>query len=197
MLRERHAGTYRVSSYFLAKSTVEVIFNVPFLIMFSLITYYRIGFREGASHVMIYTVILILADTAALSLTNAMSVLFVSIEVGTVANAFAFELVRYFGGWYVSPIVQRQYPLWKFFNFCDYLHYAFMASTINEFKHLPLHCKKKQYNAKGVCPITDGSVVLAQYGYDQITLEEAIGYLILIIVIWRFISYLALRFIKF
>mmetsp|Transcript_30251 Transcript_30251/g.43235 ORF Transcript_30251/g.43235 Transcript_30251/m.43235 type:complete len:209 (+) Transcript_30251:35-661(+) len=101
MLRERQGGTYYVSAYYLGKTTVEAIFYLPVLLVFSLITYYLIGFVNEPAHFIRYFVFLILTNNASIALANAISCVFVSIEMATVVTAFAFEITRLYGGWYI------------------------------------------------------------------------------------------------
>ena len=101
MLRERHGGTYYVSAYFLAKTTVEAVFHLPILLTFSLITYYLINFVNSPRHFVTYFVFIILTNNASIALANAISCVFVSIEMATVVTAFAFEITRLYGGWFI------------------------------------------------------------------------------------------------
>ena len=48
-LRERQAGTYYTSSYFLAKITAETLVQIPQPIIFSCIVYFLIGLQPEAS----------------------------------------------------------------------------------------------------------------------------------------------------
>jgi ATP-binding cassette subfamily G (WHITE) protein 2 len=44
-LRERAAGTYYASAYFLAKSTAETLFQLPVPIIFSVVCYWIVGLQ--------------------------------------------------------------------------------------------------------------------------------------------------------
>lgn len=104
MLRERHGGTFYVSAYFLAKTTVEAIYYLPVLLTFSLITYYLIGFVNDPKHFITYFVFIILTNNASIALANAISCVFISIELATVVTAFAFEITRLYGGWFIRYV---------------------------------------------------------------------------------------------
>jgi hypothetical protein len=104
MLRERHGGTYYVSAYYLAKTTVEAIFQLPMLLTFSLITYYLINFVNDSRHFIVYFVLIILTNNAAVAMTNAISCVVVSIEMATVMTAFIFEINRLYGGWFIRYV---------------------------------------------------------------------------------------------
>lgn len=196
MLRERQSGTYRVSAYYLAKSTVETILEIPQLIIFCLITYYEIGFREGGRHFMIYASFITLSNISATSLTNAISCLSVSIELTTVITAFTFEISRMYGGWFLNPLQIRQFKKWQFFSATNYVKYAFFGIALNEFTDLPLECRPSELK-NGKCPYTDGSQVLHVYGYDLFDMPFCCGMLILIILTYKIATYVALKYIKF
>jgi len=44
-LRERAAGTYHASAYFLAKMTSETLFQLPVPVIFSCIVYFLVGLQ--------------------------------------------------------------------------------------------------------------------------------------------------------
>eukprot|EP01038_Epipyxis_sp_PR26KG_P006990 gene6990-9552_t len=196
MLRERHAGTYRVSAYYLAKSSVEAIAETPQILLYSIITYYLIGFQDVPRKFMTYAFFMFLTNLAATSLTNALCALFVSIELSTVIIAFSFEIMRMYGGWFLSPIQIRDYSQFDFFSATSYIKYGFFGVANNEYDGLKLHCLTSQLKS-GKCPVTTGEQQLALYGYDIFPISTCIGVLIAMIVIYKFITYAGLKLIKY
>lgn len=100
----------------------------------------------------------------------------------------------------LSPILiaTPAYSKWSFFLNTTYVSYGFFGAMINQFQDLTLTCTSKQL-VKGVCPITNGNQVLAQYGYNSppLTITHCAGMLFVLIIGYRIIGYLGLRFIKF
>ncbi|GIM12604.1 hypothetical protein Vretimale_15949, partial [Volvox reticuliferus] len=72
-LRERAAGTYHVSAYFLAKITAETVSQLPAPILFSCVVYFLVGFQAVASKFFIFMAFMVLCSLSATSLALAVS----------------------------------------------------------------------------------------------------------------------------
>ena len=94
MLREEAAGTYRISTYFLARTIVDMLVQIPQAVLYSVIVYYMIGYQPDASKLMIFMCALILDGMAALSLATMVACLCITVELSTVVLSFVFELNR-------------------------------------------------------------------------------------------------------
>ena len=141
----------------------------------------------------IFTSFQFLINIAAVSIINAISCLAFSIELTTAVTAFSFEIYRLFAGFFIPPINLAQYPQFDFFSITNACKYGFIGTAINQFKGLEFTgCP----TPPGSC-IYNGDVIIAKYGYDQFTMTQCAGYTIVIILFWKFITYLGLRFIKF
>lgn len=211
MLRERAAGTYYVSAYFFAKTVADMTVQIISPVLFTVIAYPLIGFQNDGTHFMRFMSFMILDSFAATSLANMISCIFVSIELSTVVLACAYEWVRLFGGWFISPALMATYPEWKFADALSYIKYAFIAVSLNEDDGLVLHCLQKERtpptsigaetfaNCK-IPPLVSypytGASYNSLYGYDHYTIEFCAGMLITYIIVCRLLAYLGLRFIK-
>jgi ATP-binding cassette subfamily G (WHITE) protein 2 len=102
-----------------------------------------------------------------------------------------FEASRLYGGFFASPKLLEQIPDWKFVDALSYLKYTFLGIAINELEDLTLECVPGQK-----CTYTKGSQIMAAMGYDRYTKEYCAGLLIVLIIGWRLLAYLGLRFIK-
>lgn len=65
MLKERASRSYHVGAYFWSKTAAETPRSFLLNLLFSIITYFMVGFRSGASHFFIYTVIVFLVSQTA------------------------------------------------------------------------------------------------------------------------------------
>lgn len=184
-----------MSAYFLAKTTVETIVEIPQLVIFTVMTYFLFGLRPGGNHFMIYAVFLVLGNIAAMALTHAISCLAVSVQLATVVIAFTMEISRLYGGWFLNPIQLRDFKEWQFFSATAYVKYMFFGITLNEFTDLSLKCRPSELK-KGVCPVTNGSQVTHQYGYDLFDIAFCIEMLVVIIIVYKIVAFLALKYIK-
>lgn len=116
----------------------------------------------------------------------------VTFERSIVALCFLFEVSRLFGGYYTSPKLLNDYPDWRFADALSYIKYAYIALALNYLTSLHIACD----GVVQTCPITSGEELIVKYGYDQYTIGSCIGYLVVLIVGFRLIGYISLRFIK-
>ena len=111
------------------------------------------------------------------------------------------EVCRLFGGFFLSP---KNLP--KYFSWLDalsYVKYAYIAISLNELDGLELHCNPGEFKSRLVngvsqqyCPTTTGQQTIDSLGLDFISMGGAIGVLVGMIVFFRLVSYLAIRFMK-
>ena len=204
MLRERAAGAYRVSSYFVAKTIGDMIFQILSPILYTCIVYYNIGFQSEASKFFIFMGFMILASMAATSISNMISCICVSIELSTIILAAVYEISRLYGGWFISPKLLFQYPNWKFADSLSYIKYTFVGVSLNENDGLLITCAQSELDSNNKCiippintPPYTGAAFNSYYGYDNYTISFCAGILIAYIIISRLIGYVALRYIKY
>lgn len=193
VLRERAAGSYGVSSYFMARTTVDFIGTFWPPIIFSCIVYWSINYQHNAGKFFLYMFFIILNTWAAISLGCLVVCMCVSIEKSTIVLSFLFEISRLFGGLYTNPDQLLDYPKWKFADALSYIKYAFIGVSLNEYHGLDFDtstCKPGK-----ACTYTGHDIIVDQ-GYDQYTIGECIACLIALIVGFRLLAYIALRFIK-
>jgi len=194
MIRERAAGTYYVSSYFMAKTAVDMAFQLMGPVLFAILIYPLIGYQPRADKFFVYLGFMILDTYAATALATAVSCLCVSIDLSTVILSVLFEICRLYGGFFTSPKQLDSYPGWKFADVLSYIKYTFVGIALNELTDLELSCTSQEISS-GTCTST-GEAISASKGYNEYSMELCAGLLILYIFIFRFIGYLGLRFIK-
>lgn len=185
MLRERQAGAYQVSSYYLARSTMDFLTTIIPPVVFSAIVYNGVGYVQDSNLYGLYMLFIILDNWAASSLCTAVVCTFVSIERSTVIMSFLFEFSRLFGAYYTSPKEMLSSPNWKWADALSYLKYTFVGSVLPILRSVPGHG-----------PNSRTQQIIDQYGYDQYTVGECIAGVIALIVGFRIIGYLSLRYIK-
>jgi ATP-binding cassette subfamily G (WHITE) protein 2 len=190
MLRERAAGAYTISSYFLAKTAVDFLTQLWTPILFSCIVYWMIGYQPLPGKFFIFMMFMILNGAAATSVAAAVSCLCVSVELSTVALSMILELSRLYGGFFTSPAQLDDFPEWKWLDVMSYLKYAFVGVALNELHGLQLSCDDDGANCQTAESITKAK------GYDQYTIGFCAGILVVYIVVTRVIGYLGLKFIK-
>lgn len=202
MLRERQSGAYHVSSYFMAKTTVDMVTQLWPPILFSCIVYFAIGYQPLARKFFMYMFFMILDSLAAVGLAQCVTCFCVSVEMSTIVLSCLFEMCRLYGGFFASPAqinIPRMHP-WRFADALSYIKYAFVGVALNEFHGLELgppasgSCTE-QALAAGSC-YTEGSQIIEVRGYDEYTIGQCVGMLIMWNVVYRILAYLGLRFIR-
>lgn len=194
MLRERSAGTYFVSSYFMAKTAKDLLVNLWQPILFTCIVYFLIGYQARADKFFIYMMFMVLDTFAATSLATAITCCFVSIEMSTVVLASMLEVSRLYGGFFTSPLQLNAAPNWRFADALSYLKYAFVGVALNELHGLELTCTASDI-AKKSC-FTTGEEIVASFGYEEYTIGFLAGILAVFIVGCRLVAFLGLKYIK-
>lgn len=194
ILRERAAGAYHVSAYFLAKSLVDILSVSWGPSVFCAIVYPTIGYQNDASHFFIYWIFMVLDSLAALSLATCVSCCCVSVEMSTVVLSVLLEISRLYGGFFTSPLQLKEFPEWRFADALSYLKYTFVGVALNELTGLELTCTAAEV-AANTC-ITSGETIIKSKGYDEYTIGFCAGILVVYIVGLRIISFIALRVIN-
>lgn len=194
ILRERAAGAYDVSAYFLAKTVTDLLSQSWAPTLFCAIVYPTIGYQNTADKFLCYWILLLLCNWSALSLATCVSCVCVSLEMSTVILSLLLELSRLYGGFFTSPQQLLSFPQWKFVDALSYLKYAFVGIAVNELSGLTLSCSDNEVKS-GSC-IRTGEAIMAARGYDQYTVSFCAGILVVYIIGMRILAYLALRYIK-
>jgi len=186
MLRERQAGAYQVSTYYLARTTIDFVSTIISPVVFSAIVFSTVGYQPDSNLYGTFMIFCILDNWAASSLCTAVVCTCVSIERSTVVMSFLFEFCRLFGGYYTSPLQMHDYPNWKWADALSYLKYTFVGAVLPILRAIPGHD----------LPNSNTQKIIGQFGYDQYTVSECIGGVIALIVGFRLLGYLGLRFVK-
>lgn len=180
------------------------IIGLPFLfiiaLLFSIVTYFLIDFRQTASAFWIYQAWLFLDLVAAESLVFFVASVFPIFVVALAITAFANGLWMCVDGFLVPMNILN--PFWKYvFHYIDYQAYVFQGMMVNQFKEGTYDCDlvdgkyscqyPSKLNAQGKI---DGAAILRTLKITLGQEGEWFGIMIAIIVVYRILGYLALRF---
>jgi ATP-binding cassette subfamily G (WHITE) protein 2 len=195
IIRERSAGTYYVSAYFLAKSLADMIVQSVPPIIFALIVYPTIGFKQYERRFGDFLVFNLLTALGCVSVTTFISCLCVTVERTTVIMACYLEIARLYCTFYMSPALMNSYPQWQWITNFSYLKYSFIGLALNQLTDQEFYCKPEEF-VGGICLITNGNQVIAKNEYDMYDRDDQFWQYILFIIAARFAGYLCIRFIK-
>ena len=143
MLRERASGAYYVSAYYLAKSLVELLFQLPAPIIYSAFTVPLTGLQGSATKFCTYMMFSMFLSVSATSLANLMSCICVSIEMSTVVLAMLMEFSRLYSAFFVSPMQLDNLAggKWNFADALSYMKWCYVGLCLNEYTDLQLSCQ--------------------------------------------------------
>ncbi|KAG0005429.1 hypothetical protein BGZ80_007768 [Entomortierella chlamydospora] len=127
-LRERAAGMYRTSSYFMAKTIVETLSYTILSVVFVVITYYLIGLHGSLIY---YFVTVAVFVNVALSLIAAIGAGAENSEIGMNILSLVNTMAMLFSGFIVSRTDIPRGWIWAFW--ASYYQWTFQGMLVNEF----------------------------------------------------------------
>eukprot|EP01126_Amoeba_proteus_P050240 TRINITY_DN591_c0_g1_i18.p1 TRINITY_DN591_c0_g1~~TRINITY_DN591_c0_g1_i18.p1 ORF type:complete len:459 (-),score=68.82 TRINITY_DN591_c0_g1_i18:184-1560(-) len=197
ILRERMAGTYYSSAYFVSKSLTDIVTQAPVPIIFTVIVYWLIGFQASAGKFFLFMWFMFLCNLAATSLATAVSAIGRTTDMAVAILPMALEICRLFGGFFLPPITLPAYFSWL--DALSYVKYTYVGVSLNELHGLQYNCTSKQLVTQGnmtYCPVTTGEQTIASLGLDYISIGACIAILLAYSIGFRFFAYLGVRFIR-
>lgn len=192
VLRERAAGSYYVSAYYMAKIVAETLLQLTSPVIFSAIVYWLVGFQYSAAKFFIFTAFMVLCSLTATSIALFISAVCRTTTLAVSVLPLALEISRLFGGYFLSPANLPNYFSWL--DALSYAKYTYIGAALNELTDLHLTCTTAQQNANGECP--GGEATIVSLGLDKLSINACAGILVLMIVFFRIGAYLAIRYIK-
>ncbi|KAF7189210.1 ABC transporter G family member 15 [Pseudocercospora fuligena] len=198
--KERANGLVGPFAFMISNFVIGLPFLYLIAMLFSLVTYWLINFRHSGSAFWISSTWLFLDLLAAESLVVLVSSMFPVFVVALAVTAFANGLWMCVDGFLVPLSILNDF--WKYvFHYIDYQAYVFQGMMVNEFKERTYNCDRLgdgyacQYpsdlNAEGRI---DGSAVLSAFKIATDKQGQWFGIMIAIIIAYRILGYVALRF---
>ena len=201
--RERANGLVGPLSFMIANFLIGLPFLFLITVVFSVVEYWLSNFRADGSAFMKWVLWLFLDLLAAESLVVLVSAVVPIFVVALAVTAFANGLWMTVDGFLVPMNILN--PFWKYvFHYIDYQAYVFQGMMVNEFKDRTYTCPKSadggyqcmyagDLNSEGRIRGTD---VLKSFNITTGLEGQWIGIMIGIILGYRILGYLALRFLK-
>ena len=179
------------------------IIGIPYLfliaVLFSVVAYWLGNFAPTGTAFCTWVMWLFLDLLAAESLVVLLSSLIPIFVVALAATAFANGLWMCVGGFMVQPEALNVF--WRYvFHYIDYQAYVFRGMMVNEFGERNYSCERLEdggcfcmYSSRlqEQC-LVEGKAVLESYGYGTQNLEQYVGYLVVIIFVYRVLGWLVL-----
>jgi hypothetical protein len=184
---------YQASAYFLARSLAEVPTQLipPFVL--GTIVYWITNLERDAGKYFVFIAFVELGAFSAMSLGLAISAVARTTTLAAALVPLFVEVFRLFGAFYVTPnLMSQDYPYFLWITSVSFVQYAYLGVFQNEFQGMEIECPQGL-----VCPFRTGQEYLESLDSEFIPIWACALVLIAMIILFRFIAYLGIRFIKF
>jgi hypothetical protein len=197
--KERANGLYGPTAFMIANFIIGLPYLFIITILFSVISYWLGNFQPTAAGFWTWVMWLFLDLLAAESLVVLLSSLIPIFVVALAATAFANGLWMCVNGFMVQPETLNVF--WRYvFHYIDYQAYVFRGMMVNEFGERNYSCETL---ADGGCQcmypsalqdqcLIEGKAVLGVYGYNTENLGKYVGYMLVIVFVYRMLGWLVL-----
>jgi ABC-type multidrug transport system ATPase subunit/ABC-type multidrug transport system permease subunit len=189
-VREREANRYSPFAYYLSKAAVDLpLIRVLPPLVYGLIVYEMIGYREGTIHWIIYLASLTLCSLASSALLYAVGAAVPSVAVGNVIGALLLLFFMLFGGFLLNNGSAPDYVIWL--QSVSFFNHAFEAAASNELAGAVF-----QFDPAGYFSIdVDGQAYLDQLAFSPEMLPTNLAALGGMTALYLLLGYLLLHFI--
>ncbi|UZJ56055.1 hypothetical protein CBS101457_005375 [Exobasidium rhododendri] len=186
MKRERSAGMYRTSSFYLAELMVEIPSQMAQRALYYIILYWMIGLKATASAFFIFLAVNFVQVFTSVAIGLAIGAASPTVQIANILAPMINVVSLLFGG----NLLPSPPPWFIWLRYISPITYAYSAFSTNEYIGETYSCDG---DASSQCYAT-GEAVLRQYNLQTFTIAENIGFLFAIAFVWSLIGYVALRF---
>jgi ABC-type multidrug transport system permease subunit len=200
--RERANGLVGPSSFIVSNFIIGLPFLFLIAVIFSVVQYWLSNFRADGQAFMMWIMWLFLDLLAAESLVVFVSSIFPVFVVALAITAFMNGLWMSVMGFLVPLDILN--PFWKYaFHYIDYQAYVFQGMMVSEFEGRTYSCDGSEGNYQCMYPgdlnvegKIRGTDVLRAFSINTGREGQWVGIMIAIIVVYRLLAYLVLRFLR-
>jgi len=175
--RERAAGCYRTSSYFLATWSVEFPLLLVVVLLYGVICYWLVGLQPTGAHFMFFIWIILLVINVGFAVSQAISSAVTSVNMAIALYMIVLVYSLLLGGFIVNRNDMPNAMKWALKT--SYFNYGFQALCVNEFED-------KSY----------GHDTLDDLGMLSANKYQDMGVLICMFFALRLLAYFFLRYIQ-
>lgn len=187
LMKETACGSYRVSSYAIANGIVYLPFLLILAVLFTVPLYWLVGLNRNFMAFLHFLLLIWLILYTANSVVVCFSALVPNFIVGNSIIAGVMGSFFLFSGYFISKHGIPKY--WIFMHYLSLFKYPFEGFLINEFSKSG-KCLEYLF---GKCMVT-GEDILREEGYGEESRWRNLMVMVSFILVYRFISYVILRF---
>jgi len=193
--RERSSKTYRVTSYYLSKTIAEIPLMILWPIILASVAYYMIGLNPNVGRFFIFMGILVELNILGQGFGILVGTSMPTQQVAMAIHPVLITIMLLFGGFYVNESNIPDWLIWLFY--ISPFKYAFEALMLNEFTGETFICTAGEtVGPTHICPITQGSQVLAEFSMQNKILYLDILTLLGMLIAYRCLAYLSIRYLN-
>ncbi|KAJ1649884.1 hypothetical protein IWQ61_009161 [Dispira simplex] len=187
MSRERRGGTYRISTFYLAKFLTALPIPLVLNTIYCVGVYFLGNLHYRADKFFIFLGMIWLLILAMVSFGMAIGAIFHKIQVAQVIAPLLLIIGTWFGGNVISS--SQITPVLSWIRYLAPIYYVYHALAQNEFNGLTFTCGGAVNN---VC-LSSGTEVLREYDLDDLNIGICVACLLGLMVAYHVVIYLALR----
>lgn len=201
--KERANGLYGSAAFIIANFIIGIPYLFFIAVLFSVVSYWLGNFVPTGTAFFTWVMWLFLDLLAAESLVVLLSSLMPIFVVALAATAFANGLWMCVGGFLMQPEALNVF--WRYvFHYIDYQGYVFRGMMVNEFGKRNYTCEQTEGGGcfcmypsalQDQC-LVEGKAVLENYGYGTGNVGRYVGYMIVIVFVYRVLGWAALHLRK-
>ena len=191
---ERKAGSYPTSCYFVAKSLAELPIQLLATLTFCVIGYLLIGLQQEWDKFGVFCLVVVLDTLVAASYTVLIGSAVPDDKAAAILCPIGLTLFLLFGGFFLQATSVPPYWLWM--KAISFFKYAFHALARNEFSGLRLEChfsNTSSVDGRG-CIATGDEYLTRAFGTGTESLEADLAALAAMVIVYRFLAFLALSY---
>ncbi|CAO1622683.1 unnamed protein product [Sympodiomycopsis kandeliae] len=188
MKRERSAGLYRTSSFYLSKLFIEIPNNIVTRGPLFILLYWMLGLRPTAGAFFIFLAINSLQVISAVCLGLFIGGVSPSIELANIIAPLVNVVFLLFGG----NVLPSPPPWFVWLRWISPITYTYMALSQNEFSGQTFECNGGS-GSSSQC-YSNGKQVLQMYNLENFNIGANAGFLVAISVVLTLCGYIGLRY---
>jgi len=200
--KERSSGAYRLSAFYVAKTTVETPIELLYPTIYTIVAYWMAGLRASVGAFVLHLFVLSMIVLTALSIGLFVSATVRNLKLAQVLGNLTVLLALLAGGFYVNNKTLPSWVAWV--NSLSFIKYGFEALLIIEVQGRTFPCSTVPTIYSGglagtstvrQCPVTDEAIYRAREVADELGVWGNVGVLLLWIVVFRVGAYFSLKWL--
>eukprot|EP01039_Chlorochromonas_danica_P007161 gene7161-7918_t len=186
--REVLGGSYRFSSYYLARVIAEIPMQIVVAVIYCTIIYWSTGLHPLADRFFIFASIVCLSTLNACSLGFLISAISPNAVIANAIGPPVFIILLLYGGFYINASSLPVGSVWV--RNLSLVYWGFQAVLINEFKGETFTCDA---STPGQCRTT-GEEVITSFSFQNGSINLSAGVLLVLTAGYFALGYFALLF---